>query len=119
MGASFTSSGSRVVPMVGDVVSSEIAVSFTFTVSPAEPGCKVMLTVEILATSTVTWLWTFLNPGESTWTEYVPGSNPTTVNVPIEVVAVAETTPVDVLVTVTLAPGITAPDESATVPLIP
>src|SRR5580658_184926 len=119
MGASFTSSGSRVVPTTGDVVSREIAVSFTFTVSPEDPGCKVRLTVEILATSTVTWPLTFLNPLKSAATEYVPGSRPTTVNAPIEVVVVFDTTPVDVLMMVTFAPGITAPLESATVPLIP
>ena len=63
MGAASTSSGSSVVPISGEVVSSEMVLPFTLTVSEAAPGTSVMLTVDIFAISTTTVVWLFLNPG--------------------------------------------------------
>ena len=119
MGAASISSGSSVVPISGEVVSREIDVPVTFTVSLAAPGTSMKLTVVIFATSTTTLVTLLRNPVASAATEYCPGMSPIAVNVPAEEVAVCDTTPVDVLVIAILAWLINAWLESVTVPLIP
>src|ERR1700761_1976100 len=78
-----------------------------------------MFRVDILATSTTTWLLAVAKFGAPTTTEYSPGISPTTVNSPVEEVLVSDPTPVEMLVIVTCAFATAAPDESVTVPLIP
>jgi hypothetical protein len=108
-----------VVPITGEVVSREIVLPVTLTVSDAAPGIRVKLIVDILAISTTTVVRLFLNPVASAPTEYSPGIRPTTVKVPAEEVTVWDTTPVEVFVIVTLAWLITAWLASVTVPFIP
>src|ERR1700761_987906 len=78
-----------------------------------------MLTVDILATSTVRFVATVLKAAASTVTEYFPGFKPTRVKVPAEEVVALAVTPVASLDTVICALGRTAPLESVTVPLMP
>jgi len=119
MGAFFTSSGSRVVPITGAATSNEIVEACTSTVSLVAPTSNTTLTVVILATSTTISSWAFLKLGESTVTVYRPGIRPTTRKVPSVEVMDEDATFVAVLVAVTRALGITAPLVSATVPLRP
>ena len=69
IGAFLTSSGSRVVPMFGEVVFKVMSASFTSTVSVVAPGDIGTLMFAILATSTVISVLTVLNAGASTVTE--------------------------------------------------
>ena len=119
MGATFTSSGSSVVPTSGEVVLSEMVEPVTLTVSLAAPGVSEIVMLDIFAISTNTVVWLFLNPEASTLSEYSPGIRLTTLNVPAEDVTVLDTTPVELLVSVTRAPLTTAWLGSTTVPLIP
>src|ERR1051325_7778587 len=57
-----------------------------------------------------------LNPLNETWTEYKPGFNAGTLNVPLPSVTALNALLVALLVTTTVAPGMTAPALSTTVP---
>src|SRR5439155_23334939 len=63
-------------------------------------------------------LVTVLNPESSAFTEYVPVGSDGAVYSPFESVLTTRTRPVLVLVSVTVAPGITAPVESVISPMM-
>src|SRR5581483_4916904 len=108
----------RFVAIDGDCVCTTSALSpVTVTFSSSAPTCIVTLTLA----GTAAFSWTELrvavrNPISETVTEYMPPGSEGTVKDPSAPVTASYSSPVPVFLTFTFAPGITPPDESATVP---
>src|SRR5258708_18976279 len=108
----------KFVAMDGDRVCTTRALSpTTVTFSSTAPTESVTLTLAGTAACSVTELSTaVLNPISETVTEYVPPVSDGTVKPPSLPDTTVASAPVPVFLTLTSAPGMTAPDESTTTP---
>ena len=89
----------------------------TVTFSSSAPTSSVIFTVAGTAAFSVTELrTTVLKPISATVTEYTPPGNEGTVKPPSVPLTTSTSAPVPLFLTLTLAPGMTRPDESTTVP---
>jgi hypothetical protein len=107
-------------PVVPDSVSISGASAVTVTSACNPPGSSLTSTVEVVAVSTFTRSTTaFLKPDSSTVTRYSTGSSAVAAYVPAADVTRSNVWFVPRFVTVTVAPGTTAPEVSRTVPDMP
>src|SRR5262245_45307999 len=108
----------KLVAIDGDCVCTTRALSpMTVTFSSSAPTCKVTFTVAGTAALSVTSFRTdVLNPMSETVTENTPPGSEGIVNPPSDPGTASFCSPVPLFLTTTLAPGMTAPDESTTVP---
>src|SRR2546425_182206 len=106
-------------PRVPLVVSTNGIASLTVTVSPCWPGSMVRSTRISEPTSTTTFSRSsLLNPGSSARTVYVPGIRLGALYSPASSVVRVRARPLSLSIMLTVAPGMTAPVESLTLPRI-
>src|SRR5688572_1641860 len=103
--------------MTGVVVLTSVSPPLTTTVSSRPPtSSEALSAVGMPGCSRTSSSTAVLKPGNDTLTEYKPGLSAGTANAPVPSVTALNVAVVDLLVTTTDAPGITAPAESTTVP---
>src|SRR6266513_1318530 len=106
------------VPMVAFAVSTSGETPTTVAVSASVLNSRVKLTRAVCCTCNSRSRATVLKPESSVVTVYVPGGNAGKSNRPTSLLAVVRVALVALFITVTVAPGTTAPVESFTSPVM-
>src|SRR5439155_2816481 len=109
---------SMTVPTVAFDVSTSGDTPVTVVCSEMVPNSSEKFTASVCCTCSTTSRVAVLNPSSSVFTVYVPGGNAGKSNRPTSLLDVVRVALVALFTTVTVAPGITAPVESFTSPVI-